>query len=500
MIPVLKSNQIREADAYTIRHEPVNSLFLMERASKAFVQKFLQIYKKKKLVKVFSGTGNNGGDGLAIARLLFEKGYIVDVFILGEPEKGSPDFSENYQRLPVNPKILDKEAEMPVLEPGAVVIDGIFGSGLSRPVEGFYAHVIDHINQSGCSVVSIDIASGLFADQNPGEGSIMIPEATISFQVPKLVFFQPELVRYVGELHIVDIGLDKDFLASVETSFHFLEKKDIQQILPVRKKYAHKGDAGRLRIVAGSKGKMGAAILAAKASLRAGVGLLFVQAPEFGVPIVQQSVTEAMAIPDIGEDFIKEIHAGTEDVIGLGPGLDTKENTKEALKKFLENCKKDQKLVLDADALNILSENKDLLKLLPEDSILTPHPGEFKRLVGAWKDDFQKLEILREFCTNYKINLVLKGAHSAICSKEGKIYFNSTGNPGMATGGAGDVLFGMICGLYSQKISAENALISGVYLHGLAGDLAARQLTEHAVIASDLIDFLPAAMKDILVN
>lgn len=498
MVPILSSEQIREADAYTIKQEPIPSYLLMERASKAFVECFLKVYRKKSLIKVFAGVGNNGGDGLAIARMLSARGYIVDVYVIGDPSKGSEDFTTNLDKLPVNPSFLKKEQKLPPIEKKDIIIDGIFGSGLSRPVEGFYAEVIEYINRSGADIVSIDIASGLYADRLPGDGAIIEPSTTISFQFPKLVFFQPDLGKYIGDFHIVDIGLDKKFIEKQVTNFFYLLKEDITEKIPVRRKYAHKGDSGRLRIVAGSKGKMGAAVMASNAALRVGVGLLFVQVPEFGVPILQQSVSEAMVIADAGEEFVKEINVGNEDVVGLGPGLDTKANTVKAIKKFLSSIDNKQKLVFDADAINILALNPELIEKLPEGTILTPHPGEFKRLAGDWEDDFHKLELLRNFCTRYKLNIVLKGAHSAICNEEGKIYFNSTGNPGMATGGSGDVLFGMICGLFSQKLDAWDALVTGVYLHGLAGDLASAELTENAMIASDIIRFLPGAFREVM--
>ncbi len=498
MIPILSSEQIRLADQATIRNEPIASIDLMERASIAFTNKFCHYYNDSVTVGIVSGLGNNGGDGMAIARLLEERSYKVETYVVGNPDKGTPDFKANYDRLDQKPMPLGSSADLKKISGLDVVIDGIFGSGLTRPVTGFYGEVIDFFNESANDIVAIDIASGLFSDQPlSGEGSVIKPSRTISFQLPKLAFFQPELVDYVGEWDIVSIGLDKEFIDDQETDYYFLEAVDVKKLLPSRRKFSHKGDFGRIQIVSGSKGKMGAAAMAGKAAMRSGSGLLFVQSPGCGVEVIHRYVVEGMVLEDPHKDQISEIMTEPGmDAIGIGPGIGTSDITRKAFTKFMEQeC--DTTLVLDADALNILSENPELFKTLPEETILTPHPGEFRRMAGQWSNDFQKVELLRSFCKKYKVNVVLKGAYSSLCNKKGKVTFNATGNPGMATGGSGDVLFGIITSLAGQGLPCEDALKLAVFVHGLAGDMAAKRLGEQSLIATDIINFLPEAFSSI---
>ncbi len=496
---ILSSEDIRKADAHTIKHEPIESIDLMERASESFVRTFTLHFGKERNVKVFCGTGNNGGDGLAISRLLIEKGYEVRAFAVRfEEGKGSDDFKINYQRLrklihidPVNGK-----DDIPELNTKDVVIDAIFGSGLTRPVEGFYSNVIDRINQSSCRVVSVDIASGLFMD-HPAEGdSIIEPDLTISFQMPKLAFFIPENEDYVGDFVITDIGLDKKFIGECDTSYHFIEENDVRPILKKRKKFSHKGHFGRVLIISGGKGKMGAAVLSARACLKSGAGLVTMNIPSCGYEIIQTSIPEAMAITDPDEIMITRVpDISPFDTIGIGPGIGTSEQTIAMLGKLLDQI--DFPLVLDADALNILGMNKELIKKLPENSILTPHPKEFERLAGKCDNHFDRLARQREFSEKNKVIVVLKGAYTSISSPDGRILFNSTGNPGMATGGSGDVLTGMITGILAQRYPPLEAAMLGIYLHGSAGDLAAGDLEEEGITASDLIDYLPQSIKRI---
>ncbi|WP_258103930.1 NAD(P)H-hydrate dehydratase [Marinoscillum sp. MHG1-6] len=495
MIPILQTEQIRAADAYTIQNEPIPSIQLMERASHAFVDRFLKIVDRGRRMVIFCGVGNNGGDGLAIGRILSEQGWSVSIFIIGDVTKASQDFVINHERYPAQESMnfIQTVRHFPLLDNREIVIDALFGSGLSRPPKGLFEDLIHHINGAGARVISVDIASGLFADQPAGHEAIIRPWATISFQTPKLVFFQPDYQDYVGDWFIEDIGLHQGFINSQDTAFFYNQKSDFAALLKPRKKFMHKGDAGRLLIVAGKYGSMGAALLCGRAAMRSGAGLLMMHVPKSGVRILQVGLPEAMVEADIHQNCISEVTTDFDfDVMGIGPGIGQGEITRKALEELLTRTK--NPVVLDADALNIIGANPELLAKVPEGSILTPHPGEFRRLVGGWSDDFEKLKLLQEFCKIHHLHVVLKGANSAVCDAEGRTYFNPSGNPGMATAGSGDVLTGIISGLLAQNYEPFQALSLGVYLHGLAGDLAADTLGVNSLMASDLIEWLPEAI------
>ncbi|MFY0689403.1 MAG: NAD(P)H-hydrate dehydratase [Cyclobacteriaceae bacterium] len=497
MIPILDSSQIRATDQYTIEHEPISSTDLMERASIRFVSKFQDLYPGKRSVIIIVAPGNNGGDGLAIARLLSELHYEVEVIAIGNIKKASPDFNINLNRLEMGVNWLTRIEDFPLSNKETILIDGLFGSGLSRKIEGLFAQVIELINRLPNPKVAIDIASGLYTNKPPGlDDAILTPTHTITFQVPKLSHLMPDLCRYTGEVHIVDIQLDEDFIRSSQREYYITEEQDLVSLIPQRNKYDHKGSAGRLQLIAGSKGKIGAAVLTAKAALRAGTGLLYICSPKCGTDILQQSVIEAMVEEDSSEDFIeKMIPFENVNAIGIGPGLGTDLNTIDAFSELLSQLDPSVKLAIDADGINILAKQPELIDLLPPETILTPHPGEFQRLVGEWTDDFHKLELLKAFCKKYKLNLVLKGANSAVCDSSGTIYFNPSGNPGMATAGSGDVLLGIVAGMLAQGLDAVDALKLGVYLHGLAGDLGIKKFGEISLVAHDLIDYLHEAIK-----
>ncbi len=482
---ILSASQVRAADQFTIENEPIASIDLMERASKAFVEKFLELFVDKRPVAIFCGTGNNGGDGLAIGRILVETGWEVSIYVLGKT--GSEDFEKNLSKAG-DCKILTEPSDFPSLQANQLVIDGLFGSGLSRPIEGIASQLIQYLNSQSVVRISIDIASGVYADQAMEKNAIALkPAYTISFQIPKLTFFHPYSEEYTGKWYVVDIGLDQKFIDNQKSVFAFSEEKELRGLLPQRPRFAHKSQVGKLLIVAGSHGKMGAAALCAKAALRAGIGLTSVQVPKCGIDIMQTLVPEAMVISDEDKHHISVIE-GSGTTVAVGPGIETKQITKTALADFLDLAS--QPLVLDADALNILSEDKDLLSRIPPESILTPHPGEFRRLVGEWKDDFEKLEVLRSFCMKYSVNVVLKGAYSAVCCSGGDVFFNPTGNPGMATAGSGDVLTGIVASFLAQGLRPFDALRLGVYIHGLAGDLAVEEIGQNSLIASDIISYI----------
>lgn len=498
-LKILSAEQIKEADRLTIEKEEIASLELMERAAAAFVRAYVKMYDEKKPVYIFCGTGNNGGDGMAIARLLINQQYKVSVFVLGALEKATADFLSNKEKLEKfqTPALIAGLSEMPQLPADAVVIDAILGSGLSRPITGLFAEVIQAINKSGAEVVSVDVPSGIYLNKPLDKDSVVAcADLVITFQLPKLAFMMPGSAAYVKSWKVVNIGLDEAYLAQAQTPYCFTNINTITSIYRKRDKWSHKGDHGKILLIAGSMGKMGAGVLCARACLRSGAGLLTVHVPSCGYSIIQIAAPEAMALVDESpEEFTTAPDVSKFDVIGVGPGMGTAEETKRAFSKVLRNT--DKPMVLDADALNLLAKYPELLKELPDKAILTPHPKEFERLVGKWEHDYERLEKQQQFCKEHGVVLVLKGPHTSIASPEGTVYFNSTGNPALATGGTGDVLTGVLAAMLGQGYQTFDAAVLGVFLHGLAADLAAQELGQEAVIASDLIDYLPRAYKKI---
>ncbi|NQU86494.1 MAG: NAD(P)H-hydrate dehydratase, partial [Mariniphaga sp.] len=443
------TKQIAEIDRYTIEHEPIADIDLMERASLQMVNWLLKNISNEKTLKVFAGPGNNGGDALAIARLIVEYEYKVEVFLLdfNKGLSGSPQI--NCQRLEEQNKVLLKkirnEDDIPEIKENEVIIDGLFGSGLSRPLEGLTEIVVKKINTSKCTVVAIDIPSGLMGEDNGNNNTENIIQAdhTLTLQFPKISFFFPENEKYVEKWEVLPIGLQPEGIRITQSDFSFLLEDEIAAILPKRSWFGHKGTMGHALLIAGSYGKMGAAVLASRACLRAGVGLLTTHIPRLGYQIIQNSVPEAMASIDPSDLMFTEFpELDNFTSVGVGPGLDTKQNTKRALFSLFKQSTKP--LVIDADALNILAENPKWLKEIPANSILTPHPGEFGRLVGVFDNSYQRLILQKNFAQKYKVIVVLKGAFTSIATPEGKVFFNSTGNPGMATAGSGDALTGII--------------------------------------------------------
>jgi len=492
---ILNAKQTRLADAYTIEHEPIASIDLMERASTSFVNAFYQNHDPKNKIAIVCGTGNNGGDGLAISRILINKGYQVQAYVVQLKEGGSDDFKTNYGRLDAiaTIKIISDTKSIAAFDEYKTIIDALFGSGLTRAVTGLYAEVINSINKMvDTDVISVDIPSGLSVDrptEADEQGSIINANTTISFQVPKLSFFIPENYQYVGQWKVVDIGLNQDYINRQESDYSTIEDSEIEKSLPKRNKFAHKGTFGHGQLFGGSSGKMGAATLAAKAFLRSGAGLLTVTIPESGVKIMQTSVPEAMVLEQPGEQHITFFNASPlADTFGIGPGLSQEKATAKALGDFL--VENDRPLVLDADALNILSTHREMLSLLPKDTIITPHIKEFDRLAGTSANNWQRLDKAREFSQKWQLITVLKGAHTAVINSNGKIRFNTTGNPGMATGGSGDVLLGIITSLRAQGLTAIDSATAGTFIHGSAGDFAANKKSMTSLIAGDIIEAL----------
>lgn len=498
---ILSAAQTREADAATLQYEEIDSLELMERAARAFTGWFENKFTPQEHVYIFCGPGNNGGDGLVAARLLSQKQYHVKVFTVGGSENTSPDHNANLQRLPetIVAHTIHSASDLPPLHKGHCVIDALFGTGLNRPVTGLFADVLSHLNNSSACIISIDMPSGLYTDtQTPDEGTIVKANYTVSFELPKLAFFLPQHEQFVGEWHVVPIGLSPAFITDAVTDHYFTTIDDVKRLIKPRPKFSHKGMYGHALLLCGGYGKMGAAVLAARACLRSGVGLLTMHVPTSGYTILQTAVPEAMTLTDNNRKHISELPEDIEkfSVVGLGPGMGTEKITKTAIGQLLATS--ELPLVIDADAINIIASSEKLKAQLPQNQVIfTPHPKEFERLVGKSKNDYDRLQDMKEFCQVYKCYICLKGSHTVICTPEGKLYFNTTGNAGMATGGTGDVLTGIITALVAQGYRLEEAAIVGIYLHGQAGDLALQNVGNIAMIASDLVDHLPQAFMGV---
>jgi NAD(P)H-hydrate epimerase len=497
---ILKADQLRSWDQYTIEHEPIASIDLMERAA---TKCFEWLHDNGWFVHsfaVFCGKGNNGGDGLAIARMLAIGGCKVSVHILEFGHRGTEDFQTNLAKLHLYPSVdihfIQDENNFHSLAKESVVIDALFGSGLTRPPDGITSRLIDHINNSGCTIIAIDVPSGMSVDQSSKGNKIVKANYTLSFQCYKLAFLAAENAAFIGEVIILDIGLLPEFLSSLDTDFELIDRSIVRSIYKPRNRFAHKGNFGHAMIIAGSYGKIGAAVLSAKACLRSGVGLLTCFIPKCGYEVLQATVPEAMMMTDANSSIITEIDDDVlkYDSIGIGPGLGTASETRAAVKELLSIYKKP--MVIDADALNGLSMEKKLPSL-PPGSILTPHPKEFERLFGECKNDFERIEKVLNNAKLINSTIVLKGHHTFIATASGKGYFNNTGNAGMATAGSGDVLTGMITSLLAQEYNSEDASLLAVYLHGLAGDIAAKESSKEAMIAGDIIESIGKAFKQL---
>jgi NAD(P)H-hydrate epimerase len=505
MLKILTAEQFKAADAYTIEHEPIASIDLMERASENFTDWLIDKFNPYDIpVYIFCGLGNNGGDGLAISRMLQEGGYTVKTYIVRYAEKVSADFDVNYKKLQKLSKNknstleihdITNENEIPVIEEGAIIIDALFGTGLNKPLEGLAEQVVKKLNESKAIKVAVDIPSGMFADKK-STGLIFKADYTYTFELPKFSFFLPENFPYVGEFEFGTIELNQQFIAEQKTNHFYITQEDVSNIIKHRKKFDHKGTYGHAFIIGGSYGKIGAIHLAAKAALRSGCGLVTVYIPECGYDIIQTSFPEAMVITDKKENYLSNINPDIKySALGIGPGIGKHEKTVVGLFEFLSTV--EQPVVLDADALNILAEHPNQLHLIPKNSILTPHPKEFERLFGKSSDHYQRHLLQMVKAVELGIYIILKGAHTAIAAPDGNVYFNSTGNPGMATAGSGDVLTGIITSLMAQGYTSFESVIAGVYLHGLAGNIAAEKFSKPFIIASDIINSLSDAFLEI---
>jgi hydroxyethylthiazole kinase-like uncharacterized protein yjeF len=496
---VLSAQQLYKADQITIKKGGITAVDLMERAATlCFKWIHNRLQGNSVPIRVFCGTGNNGGDGLVIARHLKQHGYDVHTFIVNCGNKRSDAFLANYERLKeigVWPEMISCSSELPKVEEDDMIIDAIFGLGLSRSPEGIIKETIQFINNTNSYVLSIDFPSGLFADKAVTDvDSVVKAYQTLTFQAAKLAFLLPDNQEFVGNWDVIEIGLDADYLSTVETDIYLTYQQEAQILYKFRNKFSHKGNYGHSLIIGGSFGKIGAVLLASRAALTIGSGLVTAYLPKCGYQIIQTALPEVMVEVDAENElqyFNSKIQATT---IGIGIGMGTHVKTVEGFKQFLQ--KNILPLIVDADAINILSENKSLLKLLPENSVLTPHPKEFERLVGKWKHDFEKLDKLLTLSKKYKLVVVLKGAYTVIAF-QGKLFFNTTGNPALATAGSGDVLTGVITGLIAQQYTPIDAAILGVYLHGKTADLAMNSMVYETFTASDSIEYLSDAYLDL---
>ncbi|GAB4092000.1 NAD(P)H-hydrate epimerase [Flaviaesturariibacter terrae] len=491
---IFSAAQTRAWDAYTIAHEPVASIDLMERAARACTEWLLRRFGPERPMTLFCGPGNNGGDGLAIARLLHGAGRTVTVFIPAEGE-GSADFGQNRERLlatnlPLQPW---SASDLPGPE-NSIIIDALFGTGLGRPLAGAAADLVERINNSGRTIVSIDLPSGLQADAR-SEGTVVHATHTLTFGAPKLGQLLQENGAFIGELHLLDIGLPNAYASDTETAFEYVDRAFAQSLYRPRSRFAHKGSFGHALLAAGAYGKMGAAVMAAMACLRGGSGLLSCHCPRAGAAILQSTVPEAMLIPDNHETELATLPEKLRRfaAIGIGPGIGSGDGTVELLAAYLRNAA--CPLVLDADALNILARNKALLSTLPAGSILTPHPKEFDRLFGEHASDFDRISTALAQATRLNSVVLLKGHHTFVATPAGRGFFNSTGNAGMAKGGSGDVLTGLLTALRAQGYSAEDAAVLGVWLHGKAADIAVETQSYESLLPTDLVAHFGAAFR-----
>ncbi|MEP6648182.1 MAG: NAD(P)H-hydrate dehydratase, partial [Saprospiraceae bacterium] len=497
---ILTEAQIKAWDAYTVK-KGLSSLDLMEQAAISVVQKLdILLGDEDQEVLIICGNGNNGADGLAIARLLVDLEYLVDVYVNLEGEHTS-EWKANYERLlQMDPEYLDihdkwNPEEIEVSSAGTV-IDAMFGTGLKKPMTGLWKQITEWMNEQTNLTISIDIPSGMYVDKAP-DGEVVYADLVLTFQCQKLSFMMPESEPYFGEIVVCDIGLSDTFLLENDIRCFELDYYYLLPFLSERSRFSHKGDYGHGLLIAGSVGKAGASILAAGAAMRSGIGLVTSHVPKSLYAIIQPSIPEVMVILDKNEDHFTsaEIPARIS-AIGIGPGLGTHLETINGVKQLLKNPPK-VPMVWDADALNILSMNPDLLDKLPEGTIISPHPGEFDRLFGEQEDHYARYKVACSESQKRKITIILKGGITIVCQTNGVSFFNTRGNPGMATAGSGDVLTGLLMGLLAQGYSGDYSALLGVYLHATAGDLAAEDIGYEALIAGDIIEYLGDAFEQL---
>jgi len=500
-VKIFSAEQLYKADQITTEKQDISSIELMERASGQIFQWLHARLQGAQLpIHIFCGIGNNGGDGLALARMLVNEGYNANVYVANFTDKRSKCFLINYDRYKSVTKkwpiLMRSEADFPPINKDEIIVDCLFGIGLNRAPEGWVKKLIQYLNEQPVYKLSVDIPSGLPANSPiPDTEAVVKSDHILSFQTPKLSFFLPQSAPFVKFWQALDIGLDPMFLQGEPPLAQLVFKPQAQTFYRQREKFAHKGTFGHTLIAGGSYGKMGAIVLSSRAALRIGSGWVSALIPEHGNTILQTAVPEVMTIP------LKDVEAlsnyqpdfePTSIAVGMGMGLQDKSET------FLAELFKNQKsnLVIDADAINTIAKAPKLLDSIPKNSILTPHEGELKRLVGAWTDDFDKIAKAQEFSKKHEVIIVIKGAHTITVFGD-QLYINTTGNPGMATAGSGDVLSGMIAGLLAQSYEALLATLFAVYLHGSAGNIATGNLGFEAITASDISKHIGPAFLEL---
>lgn len=496
---ILNSHQITASDKATIINKNISSIDLMEHAAKqCFNWLDAQLQGQNIKLHIFCGIGNNGGDGLVIARYLKENGYNISCYVVNFSEKRTPEFLVNYNRLKeigIWPTIINGENDFPEIANEDIIIDAIFGNGLTRSPDGFTKKLINYINSNNAFTLAIDLPSGLFSDAPVIDKEAVIRATHIlTFQTPKLAFLLPDNSIFFDTWEVLDIGLDSNFINNLNPSKHYILKNDVLQLYKPRNKWSHKGTFGHTLIIGGSFGKIGAVTLTSKAALKIGSGLVTAYLPKCGYTVLQIAVPEVMVEVDNDTSLEYFNFKTNPTVIGIGPGMGTTEKTANGYERFLKENKKP--LVIDADAINLLSQNKSLLEFLPKNTVLTPHPKELERLIGPWKNDFEKLEKATDFSKKHALIIVIKGSYTLIIDGDSK-YFNSTGNPALATAGSGDVLTGIITGLIAQGYEPINAAIFGVYLHGKTADIAISKTGYETFTASSILEYLPDALLDL---
>lgn len=498
---IFSAEQLKQIDKDTILNEPIDSIDLMERAAMACVKRLIKLIHPEDEIIIFCGKGNNGGDGLAITRLLLERGFLCHAYVINYTNTFSKDAEENYHKLKsvystnVSEINYFTDLKEKITTTNFIIIDALIGTGINKAISGLLKDVVLFINSNFNKVISIDVPSGLFIDKTSIEhDSIICSTLTLTFQFPKLAFLLPENQKYVPEFEILTIGLNEEAINNHSSNYYYVTKQDISFLLKSRPKFSHKGNYGHALLMAGSKGKSGAAIISAKACLRSGAGLLTVHSNKNTVNSLINHLPEAMSIFDSNADFISEVNNPEKyTAIGFGPGVGTENETQIALKKILQYYT--GKLIIDADGLNILSDNKTWLDFLPPETILTPHPKEFERLTEQHENDVEKLKSLKNFSLKYACIVILKGAHSAIAFPDGNVYFNSSGNPSLAKGGSGDALTGIILGLLSRGYSAPQAALIGTFIHGYAADIYVKKKSMESALINDIVELLPKAFK-----
>ena len=497
--------QIKVCEEITLLQQNIKSLTLMEQAAAAACRWIKSKYPGKQTFLVLCGMGNNGGDGLALTRMLLQEGFSAKAIVLKHAEQFAENTTENlkllHQLSPENIEIVEEGHFVSDLSKDIIVIDAIFGIGLNRPLKGWVAEFISEINELTNTKIALDISSGLPVDSVPAlivdekNAAIFKANYTLSFQFYKRVFLHQETAKFAGEIIVLDIGLSESYIKETPAKFQILDQEIIAGIYKKRNPFSHKGTFKNIHLIGGSFSKMGAITLTALAALRAGAGKVFVHTAASGFSSIQSFVPEAMFISS-GEQFVEQITVDNiTDIVAIGPGLGTEEKTKAIFKIFLE--KQTAPLVLDADALNIISESPELLHQIPQKSILTPHPKEFGRLFGSTENTMEQVELARHNAMKLNVFIVLKNHFTFIAAPDGSGYYNITGNAGMATGGSGDVLTGILAALLAQGYSSLETALLGVYLHGLSGDIYAAENAEESLIARDLANNLGKAFASI---